>query len=70
MAVVRYLVADVDAGVAFYTSALDFELLERWGPPFAMLKRGELTLWLSGPGSSAWRPLTDGSKPVSGGRNG
>ncbi|HTS22476.1 MAG TPA: VOC family protein [Casimicrobiaceae bacterium] len=69
MAVVRYLVADVDAAVAFYTSVLDFELLQRWGPPFAMVKRGDLTLWLSGPASSAARPLADGSKPVPGGWN-
>lgn len=69
MAVVRYLVADVDAAVAFYTSVLEFELMERWGPPFAMVKRGDLTLWLSGPGSSASRPLADGSKPVPGSWN-
>ena len=69
MAVIRYLVADVDAAVTFYTKALDFELLERWGPPFAMVKRGDLTLWLSGPGSSASRPLADGSEPASGGWN-
>lgn len=69
MAVVRYLVADVDAAVAFYTGALDFELLEQWGPPFAMVKRGDLTLWLSGPGSSASWPLADGSRPVAGGWN-
>ena len=69
MAVVRYLVADVDAAVAFYTGMLDFELVEKWGPPFAMVKRGDLTLWLSGPGSSAARPLGDGSRPASGGWN-
>ena len=34
-----------------------------------MVQRGDLTLWLSGPGSSASRPLTDGSKPVPGGWN-
>jgi len=48
---------------------LGFELVERWGPPFAMVKRDNLTLWLSGPGSSASRPLADGSKPVAGGWN-
>ena len=69
MAVVRYLVADVDAAVAFYTGVLDFELSQRWGPPFAMVTRGDLTLWLSGPGSSAARPLADGTKPVPGGWN-
>jgi catechol 2,3-dioxygenase-like lactoylglutathione lyase family enzyme len=69
MAVVRYLVADVDAAVTFYTNVLEFELLERWGAPFAIVKRGDLTLWLSGPASSASRPLSDGSKPAAGGWN-
>jgi len=67
--VVRYLVADVDVAVAFYVGMLSFELAERWGPPFAMVRRGDLTLWLSGPGSSASRPLSDGSEPVPGGWN-
>jgi catechol 2,3-dioxygenase-like lactoylglutathione lyase family enzyme len=69
LAVIRYLVSDVDVAVAFYLDILGFELVERWGPPFAMVKRGDLTLWLSGPGSSASRPLTDGSKPLPGGWN-
>ena len=69
MAVIRYLVSDVDVAVAFYTHILGFELVEKWGPPFAMVKRGDLTLWLSGPGSSASRTLADGSKPVAGGWN-
>ena len=69
MAVIRYLVSDVDVAVEFYTNILDFELVEKWSPPFAMVKRGDLTLWLSGPGSSASRPLPDGSKPVPGGWN-
>lgn len=69
MAVIRYLVADVDAAVAFYVDVLGFELVEKWGPPFAMVKHGDLTLWLSGPGSSAARPLADGSKPAPGGWN-
>ena len=69
MAVIRYLVHDVDVAVEFYINVLGFELLEQWGPPFAMVKRGDLTLWLSGPGSSASRPLTDGSTPLAGGWN-
>ena len=69
MAVVRYLVGDVDVAVAFYTRMLGFELVEKWGPPFAMIRRDDLTVWLSGPGSSASRPLADGSKPVPGGWN-
>ena len=35
MATVRYLVRDVDRAVAFYTSQLDFELIEQFGPAFA-----------------------------------
>ncbi|MEO8565063.1 MAG: VOC family protein [Betaproteobacteria bacterium] len=65
----RYLVNDVDVALEFYIGILGFELVEKWGPPFAMLKRDDLTLWLSGPGSSAARPLADGSKPVPGGWN-
>ena len=67
MAVIRYLVNDVDVALEFYINILGFELVEKWGPPFAMVKRGDLALWLSGPGSSASRPLADGSKPVPGG---
>jgi catechol 2,3-dioxygenase-like lactoylglutathione lyase family enzyme len=69
MAVIRYLVHDVHVAVEVYVNVLGFELVEQWGPPFAMVKRGDLTLWLSGPGSSASRPLADGSKPLPGGWN-
>ena len=66
MATVRYLVRDVDAAVAFYT-ALGFELADRWGRPFAVMKQGDLTLWVSGPGTSAAKTLPDGSQPQPGG---
>jgi catechol 2,3-dioxygenase-like lactoylglutathione lyase family enzyme len=65
----RYLVDDVDVALAFYVEKLGFEALERWGPPFAMARRDDVTLWLSGPGSSAARALADGSKPAPGGWN-
>lgn len=68
MATVRYLVNDVDESLPFY-AALGFAVAERWGPPFVMLRRDDLTLWLSGPGTSAARPLADGSVPVPGGWN-
>ena len=68
MATVRYLVRDVDAALPFY-QALGFVVTERWGPPFVMLARDGLSLWLSGPGSSASRPLPDGSVPQPGGWN-
>jgi catechol 2,3-dioxygenase-like lactoylglutathione lyase family enzyme len=69
MAVIRYPVNDVDVALEFYIDMLGFELVEKWGPPFAMVKRGDLALWLSGPGSSASRPLSNGSKPAPGGWN-
>jgi catechol 2,3-dioxygenase-like lactoylglutathione lyase family enzyme len=69
LAVLRYLVRDVDAALAFYIDKLGFALIERWGTPFAMVGRGDLTLWLSGPGSSASRTLADGSVPQPGGWN-
>jgi catechol 2,3-dioxygenase-like lactoylglutathione lyase family enzyme len=62
------LVRDVDAALPFY-EALGFTTGERWGPPFVMLARRDLVLWLSGPGTSAARPLADGSLPEPGGWN-
>ena len=68
MARVRYLDKDVDAALPFY-AALGFAQKERWGPPFAILQKSDLQLWLSGPGSSASRRLADGSVPTPGGWN-
>ena len=65
---VRYLVNDVDAALPFYR-ALGFRLTDRWGPPFAVMKRKGLTLWLAGPGTSARKKLADGSLPQTGGWN-
>ena len=69
MASVRYLVADVDRSVAFYRDQLGFELIEQMGAAFARVSRGDLSLWLSGPTSSAARPMRDGREPVPGGWN-
>jgi catechol 2,3-dioxygenase-like lactoylglutathione lyase family enzyme len=69
MPTVRYLVDDVDRAVAFYTGKLGFSLTERWGKVIAMVARDGLTLWLSGPDSSAARPMPDGRKPEPGGWN-
>ena len=68
MATVRYLVNDVDASIAFY-EAIGFTLADRWGPPFAVMTLGGLTLWVSGPGTSASKPLPDASQPCAGGWN-
>jgi catechol 2,3-dioxygenase-like lactoylglutathione lyase family enzyme len=69
MAAVRYLVDDVDAAIAFYTGHLGFALEQQMGPAFALVSRGDLTLWLSGPQSSAARPLPNGARPEPGGWN-
>ncbi len=68
MATIRYLVRDVDAVLPFY-EALGFTLSDRWGPPFAIVERGDLAVWLSGPGTSAAKPMADGAKPEPGGWN-
>ena len=68
MATVRYLVLSVEDSLPFYES-LGFSVVERPGPPIVMVRRGDLTLWLSGPGSSAARTLPDGSIPKPGGWN-
>jgi catechol 2,3-dioxygenase-like lactoylglutathione lyase family enzyme len=66
---VRYMVDDVDAAIAFYTTHLGFALLTRAAPAFADVARGNLRLLLSGPTSSAGRPMPDGRRPEPGGWN-
>jgi catechol 2,3-dioxygenase-like lactoylglutathione lyase family enzyme len=66
---VRYMVDDVEASVAFYTAHLGFQPLTNQAPAFADVKRGNLRLLLSGPTSSAGRPMPDGRQPVAGGWN-
>ena len=66
---VRYMVDDVDAAVAWYTTHLGFELISSAAPAFADVKRGPLRLLLSGKTSSAGRPMSDGQQPGPGGWN-
>lgn len=66
---VRYMVDDVEAAIAWYTTHLGFSLLSNHAPAFADVKRGALRLLLSGPRSSAGRPMPDGEKPGPGGWN-
>src|SRR5262245_13890108 len=66
---VRYMVDDVEAAVAWYTQHLGFTLLSSYAPAFADITLGALRLLLSGPSSSAGRPMPDGARPGPGGWN-
>lgn len=66
---VRYLVDDVQAAVDFYTKHFDFTLRFSAAPAFADIVRGPLRLLVSGPASSAGRPMADGETPRAGGWN-
>jgi catechol 2,3-dioxygenase-like lactoylglutathione lyase family enzyme len=66
---VRYMVDDVASAIDFYTSHLGFTVLTSAPPAFADVRRGQLRLLLSGPQSSAGRPMPDGATPAAGGWN-
>jgi catechol 2,3-dioxygenase-like lactoylglutathione lyase family enzyme len=66
---VRYMVDDVQAAIDFYTRLFGFELRQNAVPAFAEVVRGRLRLLLSGPRSSAGRPMPDGRQPGPGGWN-
>jgi catechol 2,3-dioxygenase-like lactoylglutathione lyase family enzyme len=65
----RYMVDDVEAAIDFYTGHLGFSLISSAAPAFADVRRGALRLLLSGPRSSAGRPMPDGRQPGPGGWN-
>lgn len=66
---VRYLVNEVEPSIAFYTKHLGFTVQLDASPAFASIDRGNLRLLLSGPRSSAARPMPDGRQPAAGGWN-
>jgi catechol 2,3-dioxygenase-like lactoylglutathione lyase family enzyme len=66
---VRYMVDDVATAIDFYTSHFGFTPQSNHAPAFADVVRGNLRLLLSGPGSSAGRPMPDGRRPGPGGWN-
>jgi catechol 2,3-dioxygenase-like lactoylglutathione lyase family enzyme len=67
---VRYIVHDVDAAIAFYTTQLGFKLEMHPAPPFAMLTRGDLRLVLSAPNpGGGGQSMPDGTRPEPGGWN-
>ena len=60
---VRYIVNDVDAAVAFYSQQLEFRVTAQSGPYFAILSRENMQLVLSppkGPGGDRNRCPTAG----------
>ncbi len=66
---VRYIVDDVAKAMAFYTGQLGFAVETDAKPAFASVTRGALRLLLSGPLSSAGKPMPDGRRPAAGGWN-
>ncbi len=66
---VRYMVDDVEKSIDFYTTHFGFTLRSSAAPAFADIVRGRLRLLLSGPRSSAGRPMPDGRTPKPGGWN-
>jgi catechol 2,3-dioxygenase-like lactoylglutathione lyase family enzyme len=66
---VRYMVDDVEDAVGFYTTHFGFTVRSDHAPAFADVVRGNLRLLLSGPTSSAGRPMPDGQTPEPGGWN-
>jgi catechol 2,3-dioxygenase-like lactoylglutathione lyase family enzyme len=67
---VRYIVADVDAALPFYTELLGFTVEMHPAPGFAALARGELRLLLNRPGAGgAGQSMPGGEAPAPGGWN-
>jgi catechol 2,3-dioxygenase-like lactoylglutathione lyase family enzyme len=65
----RLLVHDKDRARDWYVNNLGFEVKAEWGPAFAILERDGTELWISGPETSAAKPMPDGRVPQPGGWN-
>ena len=66
---VRYMVDDVATAIDFSTNHFGFTVRTSVLPAFADVTRGTLRRRLSGPASSAGRPMADGARPEPGGWN-
>jgi catechol 2,3-dioxygenase-like lactoylglutathione lyase family enzyme len=68
MARFRYMVENPVASAEFYMNNFGFEMVFQV-PPIAIINKGDLTLLLSGPKSSARRAMPDGTQTEPGGWN-
>ncbi len=66
---VRYMVSDVAEALEFYATHFGFQAGTVNAPAFADVIKDGLRLLLSGPTSSAGRPMPDGAVPRPGGWN-
>jgi catechol 2,3-dioxygenase-like lactoylglutathione lyase family enzyme len=67
---VRYIVANVDEAIPFYTEMLGFQVEMHPAPGFASLSLGDLRLFLNQPGAGgAGQTMPDGHVPEPGGWN-
>ena len=67
---VRYIVANVDTAIPFYTELLGFQVDMHPAPGFASLSKGNLQLLLNQPGAGgAGQAMPDGQVPAPGGWN-
>ena len=66
---VRYMVRDVAEALEFYSTHFGFQPRTVNAPAFADVVKHGLRLLLSGPTSSAGRPMPDGAVPHPGGWN-
>jgi hypothetical protein len=67
---VRYIVANVDAAIPFYTEMLGFQVDIHPAPGFASLFKGNLQVLLNQPGAGgAGQAMPDGQVPAPGGWN-
>jgi catechol 2,3-dioxygenase-like lactoylglutathione lyase family enzyme len=65
---VRYIVANVDAAIPFYTEVLGFQVDMHPAPGFASLSKGNLQLLLNQPGAGGpGQAMPDGQVPAPGG---
>ena len=68
MARFRYMVTEPLAAASFYTENFGFTI-QLQVPAISIVSRGDMTLLLSGPRSSARKPMSDGTETDTGGWN-